>query len=144
MDIGRVKLGQETKVILDSFEDEEFKSSVAQISFTSVKTSGGGTAFPIKIPLPENQDLKFKSGMNGDIEIVLEKKENVLFIPSSAIIEREEGRFVWLIENGKTKKKEVKIGLEIDEETEILEGLKEGDKIISKEISKIKEGEKIQ
>ena len=143
MDIAKVRLNQKTKIILDSFENKEFAGSISQISFTSVKTSGGGTAFPIKIPLPKNQDLKFKLGMNGDIEIVLEKKENVLFVPSSAMIKKGEKRFVWLIENEKTKKMEVKTGMETDEETEILEGLKEGDKIISKGISKVKEGEKV-
>jgi len=59
-------------------------------------------------------------------------------------MERKEKRFVWLVENGKAAKKEVKVGFETDEDIEILEGLKEGDKVISKGVSKVKEGEKIQ
>jgi len=144
MDIAKIRLNQKTEIVLDSLPDQELESIIVQIGFTSVKTSGGGTAFPIKTLLPQNQDLQFKLGMNGDIEIVLEEKENVLFIPISAVMERKEKRFVWLVENGKAAKKEVKVGFETDEDIEILEGLKEGDKVISKGVSKVKEGEKIQ
>ncbi|MBL7159659.1 efflux RND transporter periplasmic adaptor subunit [Candidatus Microgenomates bacterium] len=143
MDIAQIRLNQKTKVMLDGILDQEFEGAIAQIDFTSVKTSGGGTAFPIKIPLHQNEELQFKLGMNGDIEIVLEEKENVLVVPMTAVMEKKEKKSVWLVENNKAVKKEVKIGMETDESIEILEGLKEGDKIISKGVSKIKEGEKV-
>ena len=143
IDIAQIRLNQKTKVMLDGFPDEEFEGTISQIDFTSVRTSGGGTAFPIKIPLRQNQDLKFKLGMNGDIEIALEEKENVLVVPIPAVMTKKEKKSVWLIENGKAVKKEVEIGMETDKGIEILEGLKEGDKIISKGVSKIKEGEKV-
>lgn len=143
IDIDKVHLHQKTKISLDSFPDQEFESEVAKINFASVKTSGGGTAFPVKIPLPENQDLRFKVGMNGDLEIILEEKEDALFVPSSSVIERKEIKYLWLVENDRAKKKEVKTGLETEEETEILEGVKEGEKVIAKDVSKIKEGERV-
>lgn len=143
MDIAQIRLNQKAKVVLDGFSDQEFEGAIAQIDFTSVKTSGGGTAFPVKIPLHQNQELQFKVGMNGNIEIALEEKKDILVIPVSAVMEKKEKRSVWLVENNKAVEKEVKIGLETDEKVEILAGLKEGDQIISKGISKIKEGERV-
>lgn len=142
-EIGKVKLGQKVKIILDSYSDQEIESEVGQINFKAIRTSGGGTAFPVKISLPENEGQKFKLGMNGDAEIIIEEKENVLYVPTSAVMKRKEKNYLWLVENGKAKKKEVSIGLETDDKVEILAGLEEGDKVVSKGVSKIKEGEKI-
>lgn len=143
-DIGKVRLGQKAKIILDSYPDLELESEIWQITFKAIKTSGGGTAFPAKIRLPKNENQKFKLGMNGDAEIIIEKKENTLFVPLEAVVERNKKRYVWLVENGKAVKREVEVGLETDDEMEILEGVKKGDKVISKGVSKIKEGQKIK
>ena len=70
-DIAKVKIGQEAKVTLDSYSDEQFQGKVERINFVSSTTVGGGTAFQVLISLPENQDLKFKVGMNGDAEILI-------------------------------------------------------------------------
>lgn len=68
-DISQVKVGQEAKVTLDSYPDEEFQGRVERIDFVASPTAGGGTAFGVVISLPENTDFKFKVGMNGDAEI---------------------------------------------------------------------------
>lgn len=70
-DIGKVKIGQEVKISLDAYSDEEFKGRVEKIAFVSTTTAGGGTAFKVEISLPTNPDLKFKVGMNGDANIIL-------------------------------------------------------------------------
>jgi len=144
IDIGKIKVGQQAKIVLDSFPDQELESEVAQIGFTAVKTTGGGTAFPVKIPLFQNEDQKFKSGMNGDLEIILEKRGNILYLPLSAIIKKQGKRYIWLVEKERAKKQEVQTGLETEEDIEIIEGLKEGDEVIAKNLSKVEEGEKVE
>lgn len=144
VDISGIRTGQSAVIVLDSFPEEEFESQVSQVGFNAKTTSGGGTAFEVKFPLPENLNQKFKLGMNGDVEIFLRKKTDVLTVPIAAIMEREEKTYVWLVEKGRAKKTEVEIGALSDQKAEITKGLKEGDKIIAKGISKIKEGEKIR
>lgn len=144
VDIDRVRPQQGVKITLDAYEGKEFAGKVNKISFTSITTSGGGTAFPVEISLPENSDLKFKLGMNGDGEFIIEEKENILIIPKKAVLERGEKKFVWVIRTGKTHKQEVNLGLQTEEETEVIEGLKEGEKIVKTNIGKIKEGEKVR
>ena len=137
-DIGQVSLGQKVKITLDAYLDQEFEGQVKKISFASITTTGGGTAFPVEISLPENQDLKFKVGMNGDVEIITQEKSGVLTVPSDAIWRRDDKNFVWKVVSGKAKKQEVKTGLEVEDKTEILEGLSEGEEVVSKDVSKIK------
>jgi HlyD family secretion protein len=132
VDIGKIKKGMPAKIILDAYPEEEINSLVEEVEFTSTMTSGGGTAFSVKFNLPPNTDEeKFKLGMNGDVEILTEKRQNVFVVPFEAIQENDEvGEFVWLIKDGKPQKQAVKTGIGNDLETQILEGLKEGDKVI--------------
>ena len=143
-DIREVLGKQKVKITLDAFPGQEFEGEVTKISFASITTTGGGTAFPVEISLPENTNLMFKVGMNGDAEIITQKKEGVLLIPASAVWQREDKNYVWKVVGGKAKKQEVKIGLEAEDSVEILGGLIEGEMVISEKVSQIKEGQKIQ
>lgn len=144
VDVGGIKEGQKAILSLDAYPDEEIESGVVQVNFESVTTRGGGTAFPVKIKLPENKELKFKLGMNGDVEIILEKKENTFAVPSSAIMRREDKHYVFVVVDKVAKIQKVKIGLETETETEILEGIGEGDEVIIEKFSQIKDGQKVK
>ncbi|MGB9911335.1 MAG: efflux RND transporter periplasmic adaptor subunit [Microgenomates group bacterium] len=133
VDIGKVKLDQKAIITLDAYENQTFEGKVKKISFAAITTKGGGTAFPVEISLPENHEEKFKWGMNGDVEIIIEEVDNALIIPSEAIIKKEGKNYVKVLEKGKIKEKEITTGLETEEEIEILSGLQEGDIIILSE-----------
>ncbi len=135
VDISNVKVNQKVLIALDAYPDQEFNGVINKIGFASVTTKGGGTAFPIEISLPENKDLRFKPGMNGDIEIISEEKEGVLTVPNQALYQKDSRDFVKIMENNKTKEVEIKKGLETDTKTEILEGLSEDQKVITSEKS---------
>ena len=144
VDIGQIKLGQKAIVTLDAYPKNKIETKVEKIGFSSTTTRGGGTAFPVKFTLPENKDLRFKLGMNGDVEIIVEEKKDALTVPSSSVRKRGGKYYVFAIQNGVVRKKEVKIGLETEEEIEILEGLSENEEVVAKNISKIKEGERVR
>lgn len=142
-DISGITTGLPAKISLDAYPEETFEGNLGKVSFSSVTTSGGGTAFPTQISLPVNDNFRFKIGMNGDVDITLQTRKNVLAISSEAIFEKEGRNFVWLIKNGKATKREVKLGLVTSEKTQILEGLLEGDKVVRSPVSKIKEGQRL-
>jgi RND family efflux transporter MFP subunit len=144
VDIAGIKGGLKALITLDAYPEEEIEAEVTQVNFTAVSTSGGGTAFPVKITLPENKDLKFKLGMNGDVEIILEERENILSVPSSAIMKRKEKYYLFVVHNGIVQKKEVTIGLEAETETEIKQGINEKDELVIEKISELKDGQRIK
>lgn len=132
-DISSIMEGQNAKLVLDSFSDAPISTTVNYISYTSTETSSG-TSFVVEFPLSKNESFnqnKLRIGMNGDINIILETKENILTIPTIAITQREDKIFV----NVKTtenefEEREIITGLETDEVIEILEGLSEQDEIV--------------
>jgi len=129
-DIGKVKVGQKVTLTLDAYPNQEIEGEVGKIAFASVATKGGGTAYPIDIYLPENQELQFKVGMNGDLEIIISGVEDVLNVPSEAITEKEGKKFVRVIEGRQIKEVKVETGLMTETKTQITKGLTEGETII--------------
>ncbi len=131
-DIGKVSVGQKAIIKLDAYPDEEIEVIVSKIDFTATLTSGGGTAFEVTFSLPQdNENQKYKIDMNGDADIVLSKKNNVLVIPIEALRENEEGSYVWIMQNEKPQKKSVTTGLNDDYYLEILSGLNASDQVIT-------------
>jgi RND family efflux transporter MFP subunit len=130
IDIGKVKTDQKVKISLDAYPDETFPGIINQILFDSIATKGGGTAFKVKVKLPENTDLRFKNGMNGDMEIVINQQENILSVPNAAVFYKNGSPYVKLLEKGKIQERPAKIGLETEQYTQILDGLKENDRVV--------------
>lgn len=135
-DIGQVCLGQKVKIALDAYPVDEFEGTVKKIAFSSTATRGGGTAFEVEISLPENNQKKFKVGMNGDAEIILAEKEGVLTVPLEALKTREGKTYVQVVEGRSIKEVEVQRGLESETNVEITEGLWQGQIVIKGEKGK--------
>lgn len=68
VDIINLYEGEEAVITLDSQSDRLIESKIKRISFSSIKTSGGGTAYEVFLKLPVNDNLQFRLGMNGEVE----------------------------------------------------------------------------
>lgn len=130
VDIGKIRLGQTASLTLDAYPEEAIAGEVAKIAFQSVATSGGGTAFLVEVILPENINQKFRVGMNGDLDIVVDQKENVLVVPSEAVRYENGQAFVAIWENKQSKTVRVTTGLETENNIEIIEGLNENQLVV--------------
>jgi len=131
IDIGQVKQGQTAEILLDAYPEEKINSQVAEVEFSSITTSGGGTAFRVKFCLPANTpDQKFKLGMNGDAEIFIQKVENALTVPFEAIQEKNGEKYVWLISEEKPRKQIVQTGSSDDFNIQVKTGLQPKDRVV--------------
>ena len=129
-DIGKIREGMKSKLILDAYSEEEINTLIQEIEFTSTITSGGGTAFSVKFNLPPNtEDEKFKLGMNGDVEIFVEERKDLLVVPFEAVQEKNGDQFVILIAEKGFEKRLVETGFSDDIYTEIKTGLEKGDTV---------------
>lgn len=143
-EISKIKAGQRVTLTLDAYPDEKFESVVESIGISSVVTSTGGTAYKVKIVLPKKKGIIFRLGMNGDTEIVANTYSDTLFVPSDSVIEEDSGNYVWLVNGNKTVKKvKVTLGVSSVDKSEIKEGVKEGDTVIVRPPTNLKNGSKI-
>ena len=132
-DVNRVKIGDKTTIKLDSFPDETIESEITYISFIPV-TGQTSTVYEIRFKLNgiDNEELKYRLGMDGDAIISLKEIENSLTIPIEAINEDEDQSYVYvkLADKNELIKKNVTTGIETDTTVEILGGLSENDQVV--------------
>lgn len=67
-----------------------------------------------------------------EVKVITAKHVNTLMIPTVAVIEERESRFVFVEQDGQAKRSDVEIGFVVDSYTEITAGLEESDKVIIK------------
>ncbi len=131
-DIGRVRLGQPARIRVETFKDKTFNGQVTQISPMGVEKDNV-TNFEVRVSI-DNPGKELKANMTANAEIVLEEHADALIIPEAAVTyDAQKNAFVDLLapgaKNGR-KKVQVKIGVGNGTKIQILDGLKQGDKII--------------
>ncbi|MBN1213316.1 MAG: efflux RND transporter periplasmic adaptor subunit [candidate division Zixibacteria bacterium] len=86
-------------------------------------------SFQIEVIL-DNEEKLFKPGMFVRVDIILERLENVILIPRSAVLLLDNKPTVFVVSNNKAVKRELSVGPEIDGRVVITEGLQENDTLV--------------
>ncbi|OGJ37512.1 MAG: hypothetical protein A2383_00620 [Candidatus Pacebacteria bacterium RIFOXYB1_FULL_39_46] len=130
-DISLIQTNQSTVISLDAYADENIDSFINYIAYQST-LSASGTVFAVEMPIDQIDSLnKYRLGMNGDVEIKIEEKANVLTVPLIATRERDEKVYVDLRTGKNTyEERELVTGMETEEKIEVLSGLSEADEIL--------------
>ena len=137
-DIGQVSVGQEIKVSLSAYPNEEF---IGQVYYVGLMADAMSKKFPIKIQL-DNKDGKIKAGMVADVKIITAKQENVLAIPKSAVFIEDGIEKVYAVENNSIVKiKNIKTEAVNNEELKVIKGLAGGEEIIINGNYELKDGD---
>ena len=110
-DIASVKVDQDVKISLDAFPDTSFHGRVIEVGNSAkaadlYSTSSSVTNFVVKI-LIEDLVQNIKPGMTASVDITTASRDDVIKIPSSAVVMRPEGTENKDISVKKNKKKEV-------------------------------------
>lgn len=128
-EVGKIREGMELMLDVGALEGEPFSAVLEYISPKGV-TDQGTIKFQIRAAVKLKEQLFLRSNYSANADIVLEKKENVIAINEGNLIIEDKGQFVE-VETGpqKYEKREIKTGISDGINIEILEGLKEGDKV---------------
>lgn len=132
-DIAKVKIGNPAKVTLDAYgEDVVFEAKAVEIEPAETIIEGV-TTYKTTFQFI-NEDERVKSGMTANIDILTDKRENVITIPRRTVAARNGDKIVKILVGDNVSEIKVKTGLAgSDGNVEILEGVKEGDKVITSE-----------
>lgn len=126
-DIGKIKVGQETRVRVLSYPQQVFSGKVTLID---PNLDPLNRTVKVWIQLANPQDL-LKPGMFARASVVLQRNAAALTIPNNAIIEANGEKFVFVHEGDKFNRVEVSIGATDDEYSEITDGLVPGDEVVT-------------
>ncbi len=128
IDVSQVKLGQKATIILDSIPDKTFTGKVLGVDKIGTYTSGV-TQYPAIIQL-DSSSSQILPNMTVTANIIIEFKDNVLLVPSGAVIESNGQVMVRVLANKNEEFMPIEIGLSSETQTEIVSGIKEGAEVI--------------
>src|SRR5438105_9861236 len=160
-DVGVVDVGQDVDFTVDAFPMRTFHGKVVQVRNAPITVQNVVT-YDTVIGV-SNPDLKLKPGMTANVSIIVAHKDNVLQIKNAALRyrpadatsgemgsrspapagsrggagrERRTGeRTVYVLPGGQPKPVQIKTGISDGVVTEVVEGLKEGDRVVTAELS---------
>jgi len=160
-DVGVLEVGQDVDFTVDAFPTRTFHGKVVQVRNAPITVQNVVT-YDTVIGV-SNPDLKLKPGMTANVSIVIAHKDDVLQIKNAALRYRPaeatpaEGRSrspapanargsggrerrtsertVYLLTGGRPQPVQIKTGISDGVVTEVIEGLKEGDRVITAESS---------
>jgi len=138
----KVKIGQKAYINVDTYPDTVFVGEISKISPTlnlMTKTS------PAEIII-SNPEHKLRPGMFARVDVITDVHKNALIIPRYSIIERTSleyiggdisstktivNRYVFIVESGIAREVKIETGIENGRIVEVLQGLNDGDLIVS-------------
>jgi HlyD family secretion protein len=154
-DIANVEDGQEVEVNIEAYPDIPFAGKVARID-PQAEVIQNVTMIHVRVEIDNTAPAYrlLKPGMNATCEFIVNKKENVVVVPTEAVRTDDKGQFVEIAKGGTpykpsdpkeevepgtlqdvtVERRAVEIGLEGNESTEIASGLKEGETIVTQTI----------
>ena len=157
-DIAQVEIGQQADIYAAAYPDTALVGTVQSIAAVARQTPGQQSlSFLVKILLEEQDELKIRPGMSVRADIYTQSAEETLAVPIQAVLYDESSGeeddpsadqpYVFVDEDGKAVRRDVKTGISSDSDQEILEGLEEGDEVISgpfRTLRHLKEGDPVE
>jgi RND family efflux transporter MFP subunit len=125
-DIQYIKPGKIVKITLDALPNQPLKGVMKTIGLEADITS---RSFPAEV-IVDNSNRKLLPGMMTRAETIALSLSAQIMVPSHAVLEREYGKVVFIVKNGKAIERKVSLGTSIENKVQILSGLKTGDRLI--------------
>jgi len=128
-----VAIDQKATITLDSLSDKTFTGKVVGVDRIG-QTTSGVTQYASIIQF-DSSSLEILPNMAVTAIIIIEKKDNVLLVPSNVIQEKGGRSYAVVLVDDKQQFIPVETGLVSDTQTEIVSGLSEGDLVVTGAVS---------
>jgi RND family efflux transporter MFP subunit len=142
--IGKISIGQPCDIQLDSLPDMRFRGQAHMIVPTADRSKA---TVMVKVRFID-KDPRILPEMSAKVAFLsrpVDEKEMKSFtaVNKSALVIKDNGPWLFLVEGNKVKLTQVKTGRQLGEMVEILEGAKAGDKIVAKPVEGLRDGSRI-
>jgi HlyD family secretion protein len=130
VDAPKIRIGLPVRVSLDALPKQPLKGTVKRVAPYVSAVEKQARTVDVEVDFERPQGVAVLVGYSADVEILLDTRPNTLRVPTAALID---GRKVMMLnaESGRLEERVLKIGLSNWEHTEVLEGLSEGDRIVT-------------
>ena len=136
----RDKIKLNLSAVVFGEEDSKFKAIVTDVANKRDLDTG---LFLVQLKIEDSLRPK-ENSKNLFALINIKSVTNILLVPTNSIIDESSSKYVWVVDEGKSVRREVKTGESSNGQTHILSGLSVGDKVITRGKSSIGVNQKIR
>lgn len=131
--LSKIKQGQTGTI---DFNGKDVKVSIAKV-IPEIKSG----RFQVELNFVSNENLDLQQGLSFAVRLNLSEKTKSLVLSKGSFYEDTSGKWIFVVNGNKAEKREIKIGRENPLYYEILEGLKEGERVVTSNYKDYKEVE---
>ncbi|MBI4773437.1 MAG: efflux RND transporter periplasmic adaptor subunit [Deltaproteobacteria bacterium] len=139
IDYGYLKPGQTADIAADAYPDRRFSGAIQRLG---VEADERTNTFKVEIRVP-NPEGVLKAGMSAEVKLVRKIVPGAVFVPQSAILYREGGPRVFILdEHGIAHERAITLGEASGDQIRVLSGLNDKETLVVKGQHYIREGSK--
>ena len=145
VDAPKIRVGQPARISIDAYGKRQFVARVRRVAPYVTAVEKQARTVDVEVDFAKPGDIKdMLVGYSANVEIILEVRDNVLRVPTAALLEG--GRvLVYNADSGILEERKVKTGIANWEYTEVVEGLQAGERIaVSLEKEGVKAGARVK
>jgi len=146
-EVPRIALGDPVEMTGRALGGQTVTGQVSQIypsGFSKISALGIEQQRVRVIAQFDNSQLQLRPGTSVDARIITAVSPNTLAVPDRAVFRRADNWFVFKIQNGRALLTPVTIGLRSDDWAEILDGLNQGDTVITEHRADLEPGIRVR
>jgi HlyD family secretion protein len=129
VDANLFRVGQEARVMVDSHQGQSFPGRIARIAPFVLDVEQQNRTLAIEVELVDQAfSATLLPGTSADVEVRIERRDDVLRIPTFALLE---GQRVLVLSQGELVSRDVDVGLGNWEWTEVKSGLSAGERVVT-------------
>lgn len=140
-DVANVTLGQKVSVFSEASQGSKVEGKIIQLSKSADIRS---RSFEVKAMFPNTADRWYKPGVYVKVNVAVSPHDREVVVPNLAIQSDDTGSRVYLIRNGRSYRRQVRLGVTDGVVTAALEGLAEGDTVATVGVNNIRDNGYVQ
>ncbi len=150
-DVALVRVGQPAVVEFDAFPGTRFAARVRRVAVApspSGRSAAGGVTYQVDLALGEVVEAAEderrpapRVGMTATAQIEVRRVRGAPSVPGSALVGRDRGQAVFVIEGGKVRLRQVRIAADGEDRVAIAAGLRDGERVVSRGAERLRDGQ---
>jgi len=137
IDVGKLQEGMPAQIRIGALPGDTISGKLSKIWLEAEKKENA-SVFPIEISIAPTSKITLRAGYSANADIIIQKKTGILYIPERVVTFRNDSSFVTLdLTNNRSEEHAIRAGLSDAINIEVQSGLKEGDEVMEKPVTKI-------
>jgi HlyD family secretion protein len=121
----------------------EFKGSILEVLVTKVIPEVKSGHFTVELAFTSKEKIILQDGLSFGVKLILSEKNKTLVVSKGSFNQETAGKWIFVVKGNKAERRNIKLGRENPSYYEVLEGLKEGESVITSSYADYKDIEEL-